>query len=68
MKTAIRMFALLVAITGLVSTSIAPAANRTLAMHRSMLVGGPVPEPQLPLPLPCSLNGTCFAPSVQPGN
>jgi hypothetical protein len=62
MKTAIRMFALFVAVSGLVSASISPSAARTTATHRSILVADPDPQPQFPFPQPCKLTGTCFAP------
>jgi hypothetical protein len=62
MKTAIRMFALFVAVSGLVSASISPSAARTTAMHRSILVADPDPQPQVPFPEPCKAAGTCFAP------
>jgi hypothetical protein len=57
MKTAIRMFALLVAITGLAAAAFAPATTQPLAKHTTMAASGPGPD--LPGPPPCSESGTC---------
>ena len=59
MNSAIRMFALLVAIAGLAAASFAPAATQPLSRHASMSESGPGPL-DLPGPPPCSSDGTCF--------
>jgi hypothetical protein len=61
MKTAIRVFALLVAFVGLASASMSSNSNHALPAHMSTAVSGP--QPDLPAPLPCSSDGTCVAPS-----
>ncbi len=58
MNSAIRMFALLVAIAGLAAASFAPATSQPLSKHASMAANGPGPD--LPAPLPCSSDGTCI--------
>jgi hypothetical protein len=58
MTTAIRMFALLVAIAGLAAASFAPATMQTPSRHASMSASGPGPD--LPGPLPCESDGTCL--------
>jgi len=60
MTTAIRMFALLVAITGLAAASYAPATSQQpLPRNVSMSESGPAPM-SLPAPPPCSFDGTCL--------
>ena len=59
MKSAIRMFALLVAIAGLAAASFAPATMQTLSRPASMSESGPGPV-DIPAPLPCQSDGTCF--------
>ncbi len=58
MKSAIRMFALLVAIAGLASASFAPATTQPMPRHASASASGPGPL-DLPGPLPCESDGTC---------
>ncbi len=58
MKSAIRMFALLVAIAGLASASFAPATTQPMPRHASASASGPGPL-NLPGPLPCESDGTC---------
>ena len=60
MKSAIRMFALLVAIAGLAAASLAPATTQTLSRPVSISQSGPGPGPDTPAPLPCSSDGTCL--------
>ena len=63
MKSAVRIFALLVAVAGLASASFAPANTPTAPKYSPALVGGPGPL-SLPGPLPCQFDGTCVvAPS-----
>lgn len=62
MNSAIRVFALLVAIAGLAAASFAPAATQTLSRHASMSQSGPGPD--LPGPPPCSETDTCFVQSA----
>ncbi len=45
MNSAIRMFALLVAIAGLAAASFAPATSQPLSKHASMAANGPGPRP-----------------------
>lgn len=59
MNSAIRMFALLVAIAGLAAASFAPATSQPLSKHASMAANGPGPL-DLPAPPPCSSDGTCI--------
>ena len=59
MNSAIRMFALLVAIAGLAAASFAPATTQTLSRHASMSESGPGPL-DIPAPLPCQSDGTCL--------
>jgi hypothetical protein len=61
MKTAIRIFALLVAFAGLASASLSSTAAHRLPAHMSTAVTGP--QPALPAPLPCQSTGDCIAPS-----
>ncbi len=61
MKTAIRFFALLVAIAGLASASLAPATTQARVSHNSMAATDPGPLINLPVPLPCQSVGECFA-------
>jgi hypothetical protein len=66
MKAAIRIFALLVAFTGLAAASFSNTANPTVPAHMSSAVSGPAPldnAPGLPGPLPCQSNGSCVAPA-----
>ncbi len=59
MNSAIRMFALLVAIAGLAAASFAPATSQPLSKPASISAKGPGPL-DLPGPLPCSSDGTCL--------
>jgi hypothetical protein len=59
MKTAVRIFALLVAFVGLASASFSNTANPTVPAHMSSAVSGPDPMTNLPAPLPCQSNGSC---------
>jgi hypothetical protein len=61
MKTAIRVFALLVAFVGLASASFNTATPSKLPAHMTTAVSGPTPD--LPAPLPCTSNGDCVAPA-----
>jgi hypothetical protein len=60
MKSAIRMFALFVAIAGLASASFAPANNQSSPKHVPVTVTGSGPL-DLPGPLPCQSDGTCYS-------
>jgi len=60
MTSVIRLFALLVALTGLASAAFAPAATHAQPRHASILVSGPTTA-DLPMPDPCQLGGACFA-------
>ena len=60
MTTAIRMFALLVAIAGLAAASFTPANSQTAPRHVSISQSGPGTL-DLPGPLPCQSDGTCLA-------
>ena len=60
MKTAIRFFALFVAIAGLASASLAPATQARVS-HTSVAATDPGPLITLPGPLPCQSVGACFA-------
>jgi len=60
MKSAIRLFALLVALAGLASAAFAPAATHAQPRHASILVSGPITA-DVPEPDPCSIGGACFA-------
>jgi hypothetical protein len=68
MKTAIRAFALVVAIAGLASASFAPASNQAVSTRSMAKTGGPGPDDSggggLPGPIPCQLQGTCFVDSA----
>jgi hypothetical protein len=64
MKAAIRTFALLVAVAGLASVSFAPATTKALSTHGAVSASGPGPTVGLPLPVPCQLDNTCFAPTA----
>jgi hypothetical protein len=69
MKVAIRVFALVVAIAGLASASLAPASNQALSNRSSVRAAGPGPDDSgggggLPGPIICQLNGTCFVNSA----
>lgn len=59
MNSAIRMFALLVAIAGLAAASFAPANTQPLPKHTTFTANGPGPL-DLPGPLPCESDGTCL--------
>jgi hypothetical protein len=59
MNSAIRMFALLVAIAGLVAASLAPATSQPQSKHTSVAISGPGPL-DLPGPPPCTSDGTCL--------
>jgi len=61
MKTAVRVFALLVAFVGLASASFSSAPTQVTPTHLSSAVTGD--EPDLPMPPPCMLTGTCVAPA-----
>jgi hypothetical protein len=61
MKTAIRVFALVVAFVGLASASFNSSTPKTLPAHMTTAVTGPTPD--LPAPLPCTSNGSCVAPA-----
>lgn len=53
MKSAIRLFALLVALAGLASAAFSPAATHAQPRHVSILASGPFTT-EMPAPLPCS--------------
>jgi uncharacterized protein YggE len=59
MNSAIRMFALLVAITGLAAASYAPATAQPLAKLAPITISGPGSQ-DLPAPPPCMADGTCL--------
>lgn len=59
MQSAIRLFALVVAIAGLASASLSPAPTHFRSEHVSIMAGSPV---NLPGPLPCK-DEVCFAPN-----
>ena len=59
MTTAIRLFALFVAIAGLAAASIAPATTQPLPRSVSISESGPGPL-DLPAPPPCTADGTCL--------
>jgi hypothetical protein len=59
MNSAIRMFALLVAIAGLAAASLAPSTSQPIPKHTPITVSGPRPL-DLPGPLPCESDGTCL--------
>jgi hypothetical protein len=58
MKHVIRMFALLVAISGLAAAIFAPATSAAQPKHAPIAISGPGPL-DLPGPPPCSSDGTC---------
>ena len=60
MKSAIRLFALIVALAGLASAAFSPAATHAQPRHISILAGGPITA-DMPAPPPCVGNGTCAA-------
>ena len=60
MKSVIRLFALLVAVAGLASASLTPAAARNQQKHVSMIASGPITA-DMPGPEPCALDGDCAA-------
>ena len=59
MQTAIRLFALLVAIAGLGFAAFAPAATPAQPRHASIIVSGPITA-EYPAPPTCGLDG-CVA-------
>ncbi len=61
MKTAIRFFALFVAIAGLASASLVPANTQARVSHNSVAATDPGPLINLPGPLPCQSVNACFA-------
>jgi hypothetical protein len=61
MKAAIRLFALLVAVAGLASASLAPANTQIRATRNSVTPNGPAPLILIPAPLPCQADNTCYA-------
>jgi hypothetical protein len=63
MKSAIRMFALIVAIAGLAAASYTPATSSTNSRRPIVTANGPGPL-DLPAPLPCSSDGTCLVQTV----
>jgi hypothetical protein len=63
MKTAIRLFALFVALTGLAAASLAPAKTQIHDTHKSVIAGRPGALLSLPAPLPCQSVGACYAPT-----
>jgi len=64
MKTAVRFFALFVAIAGLASASLAPANTQVRSAHNSVTVSDPIPNTNLPAPLPCQSVNACYAPAT----
>jgi hypothetical protein len=60
MKSVVRMFALLVAVAGLVSASFAPATTQPPTKHAALTANGPGPD-DLPGPPPCTLDDSCVA-------
>ena len=60
MQSAIRLFALVVAITGLAFASFAPGRTQNHSRHVSIMAGSSV---NLPGPLPCQ-DEVCFAPNL----
>jgi hypothetical protein len=56
MKSAIRFFALFVAVAGLASAALAPAATNAQPRHVSILASGPVTA-DVPGPETCSFDG-----------
>lgn len=63
MKTMIRMFALLVAVSGLASAIYAPANTPASPKHAPVTISNSGPL-DIPAPLPCQSDGTCVAPAV----
>jgi len=63
MKTAVRVFALLVAFVGLASAAFSSNANRAYPVRMSTAVSVPTPMTDLPAPLPCTSNGSCLVPA-----
>jgi len=59
MKSAIRFFALFVAIAGLASASFAPANTKAASAPVTVSASGPGPI-MLPAPPPCTIDGTCL--------
>ena len=62
MTTAIRVFALLVAVAGLASASFSPATTQNQQRHVSITAAS---RDSIPAPLPCESIGAC---EVQPGS
>lgn len=58
MKSAVRVFALLVAVAGLASASLSSANMPKLPSHMTTAVNGPSPD--MPYPLPCQSDGSCI--------
>jgi hypothetical protein len=63
MKSAIRMFALLVAFAGLASASLSSNVNQVHPAQMSSAVSGPVPMGTMPGPVPCQATNSCLAPA-----
>ena len=59
MQSVIRLFALVVAITGLAFASLAPVRTQNHSRHVSIMAGSSV---NLPGPLPCQ-DEVCFTPN-----
>jgi hypothetical protein len=57
MKSAVRVFALLVAFAGLASASFSSANTQKLPAQMTTAVIGPSPD--IPMPLPCQASGKC---------
>jgi hypothetical protein len=64
MKTAIRLFALFVAFTGLAAAGLAPAKTQIHASHNSVTAKFPGPLVNIPAPLPCQSVNACVAPTT----
>lgn len=61
MKSAVRGFALLVALAGLASASFSSANTQKSPVYMTTAVSGPGPD--MPGPLPCQSDGSCIAPA-----
>jgi hypothetical protein len=59
MQTAVRMFALLIAVAGLAAASFTPGNSSAPSQHPIVTVNGPGPL-DLPAPLPCESDGSCM--------
>ena len=64
MKTAIRLFALFVALAGLASASLTPANTQIHSTRKSVTGNIPGPVLSLPAPLPCQSVDSCYAPAA----